>query len=654
MIEVEAPDGTIVEFPDGTSRETMTTAMAKAFPPQKGPPSTTEDVLRTIPAGLARGVAGLVGLPGSAMEWVGEGVNWLGEKAGYQKRNLPESPLMPSAQTVTNAIETQTGPLYQPQTRPGRYANTVAEFAPAALGPGGTLGNLLKYAAVPGVVSEGAGELAQKVAPSLEGPARAIGAIVPAAAAAALTRPTTGQVINQYARGATPQQLQQAEALFAEAQQLGMPITRAEAIQYVSQGATKMADLQRVLEGQGEMRGFFAQRPQQNEQAFTNVVRDVQPQPTIQPSTIGPQAAETAGQVLTDVRGAINRATEPYYQAAAQAYLSPADMQLIRNNVPGFDEAVQAIRGNPQLNRYVENLPDNSVGFLNEVQKYLTQVAENAAGPMNAQRNQQIAAGYSRDARTVRTAAESVSPEFTIALQAQAQARRQYLDPLLQGPLGRLAKDDLPTQSAIEALFPRNPVANSADEISTAVTALANRRPHVARDLVRAHLESTFNEATRNTIAGPNQWSGAKFASNIRGNPQQAANLEAAIRALPNGDSLWSGIDRYLRIVEAQGTRQRPGSMTAFNAEMLQDLRTGSTAGAVAKNAVSFTKIPSKISETWERWRLGQNTADLARLLTDPRAAREFQRLASVPAGSAQAVLLATRLTNMGLLAPRH
>ncbi len=38
MIEVEAPDGSIVEFPEGTSREVMAAAMAKRFgaPASKG------------------------------------------------------------------------------------------------------------------------------------------------------------------------------------------------------------------------------------------------------------------------------------------------------------------------------------------------------------------------------------------------------------------------------------------------------------------------------------------------------------------------------------------------------------------------------------------------------------------------------------------
>lgn len=631
-----------------------------AQPSQKQQPTVTEDILKTIPAGLARGAIATATMPREIIDTVS---GWL-EKAGMHPDAIkgvrtalsvinPMGDLAPTNDELKKQVEQNvTGELYTPKTTPGKYANTISEFVPGSLGPGGPLKNFIKFAAIPGLVSEGAGQLTQGTA--AEPWARAIGAVVPATAASLLTRPSVAGAVNQYTHGANPQHIQRAEALFAEAQQLGMPISRAEALQAVTNGATGIADLQRVLEGQGAMKQFFAPRPQQNAQAFTNTINDVQPMPTQRPSTIGPAAAETSGEIIGDVRAAINQATEPYYQAAAQAYLSPADMTKIRRTVPGFDEAAAAVRNNPQLNRYVQHLPDNSVGFLNEVKKYLDQAGTNAAGPMNAQRNQQVAAGYTLDAQTVKQAAidatGGVGGVYDVALQAQAQARRQYLDPLLQGPLGRLAKEDLPTQKAISALFPTNPLPNSAAEISEAVQALAHRRPQVARDLVRAHLESTFNEATQNLIGGQNQFGGAKFAATIRGNEQQAANLEAAIRALPDGDRIWNGVDRFLTILEAQGTRQRPGSMTSFNNELLQDLRGGTTPGAIAKNTLSFTQIPKNIADKWERWRLGQNTAELARLLTDPRAAREFQRLASAPA--AQQIPLLSRLTFLSATAP--
>ena len=87
-IEVELPDGTIAEFPDGTDNATMKQALAKytqrtaSAAPEKGdvgrfakpeimdavppePPGMIEDVANSAGAGLVRGAAGLVGLPGT-------------------------------------------------------------------------------------------------------------------------------------------------------------------------------------------------------------------------------------------------------------------------------------------------------------------------------------------------------------------------------------------------------------------------------------------------------------------------------------------------------------------------------------------------------------------------------------------------------------
>lgn len=624
------------------------------------PITVAEDVLKTIPSGLARGAASAVSFPREAFDTV---LGWM-QKAGASDDQIKmvrsaakavplAGPMIgglmsgPTREQAVGAVESVTGKLYEPQTRPGRYANTVAEFAPTVVAPGGVIGNFAKYALAPGLASEAAGEFTRGT--KAEPYARAGAAIATGGAAALLSRPSTASTVQSYSQGATRQQLQQAEELFAQAQAAGIPITRAEALQQITHNGTRMGDMQRVVEGQGELRDFFSRRPQQNEQAFGGIVDQVQPLPTPTPSNIGPQAGRTAGGIVTDVRQTINRASEPFYDSASTVLLNPAEMARVRA-IPGFAEAAQAVRGNPQLNRHVANLPENSVGFLNEVKKYLDTAAENAAGPMNAQRNQQVAAGYGADATTVRNAAVAASPDYEVALAVQAQARERYLQPLLNGPIGKLAKDDLPTQNALSALFPPNPLPNSAQEIGQAVAALAQRRPHVARDIVRAHLESVFNESTQNLIGGANQFGGAKFASNLRGNPQQAANLEAAIRALPNGDVVWPGVDRFLTIMEAQGTRQRVGSQTAFNQEMLQDLRGGTAAGTIAKGGL-ITQLPKKVSDAWERWRLGRNVAELSRLLTDPRAAREFQRLAG--AADNQLAPMLTRLTFMGQSASR-
>jgi len=563
----------------------------------------------------------------------------------------------PTSAEIQGKIEEHTGEFYKPKSTLGHYGETVGEFTAGAMlpGGGGALGRFLKFALLPGVASEAAGQAAQKVAPAAEPYVRPAAAVLTGGGAAMVARPKSA---TSAVRSAMPEHvdnamLDTAENLFQEARIARVPITRAEAIDYVSNGATKLSDLQRVVEGAGELKPFFAQRAGQVEAAGRSAFDEVAPA-TNAPSSIGPAVGRAAEEEVTGVRQAINTVAEPHYDRAALVRLSQQEMQRVRA-LPGYDEARATVQDNPQLARYVQGLPEDSVGFLNEVKKQLNQMAENASAPVNAQRNMQVSSGLGSDATVVRDAGVRASRDYETALDIERLGRERFLQPLLDGPLGKIASKDTTTKAAIEALFPANPLPNSADEITTAVTALARRRPAAARELVRAYVESVFNEATQNLVSGPNQFGGAKFAAVIRGNPQQAANLEAAVRTLPNGDHVWTGLDRFLQFVEAQGTRQKIGSQTAFNTEVLADLRRGTPvqeAGtAVATGGI---KLPTKVKDTLERWRLGKGAHEIATLLTSPEAANRFRQIATMPQGSREAQAVAARLVLMANKAATH
>src|SRR4051812_30867766 len=101
-----------------------------------------------------------------------------------------------------------------------------------------------------------------------------------------------------------------------------------------------------------------------------------------------------------------------------------------------------------------------------------------------------------------------------------------------------------------------------------------------AANLIHSQIRSAFDEATRNNLPGANQFGGAKFAAVVAGNGQQPTNLEAAVRALPNGDQRWDGFRRFLDTMEAIG------SMTAFNTEIQKELKHGALARPLRKRAV--------------------------------------------------------------------
>lgn len=647
---------------------------ADFLPPQK--PSVAEDVAKSAGSGAARGALGLVGLPGTIADVFRKGADiaadqTVGRVVNYAKTGSFEAPSPPpsadlirertgipdpsqviSGQALTDAAASVVpGIKYQPQTEAGKVAATVGEFTPGLLSPGTMAQRVVGGVLAPALTSEAFGRAASNISPSLEGPARLAGAVIGGIGGTLATRPSTAEAaVSAGMRGVDDATVTAAGQLMQEAHSRGIALTWPEAIAQASNGGGRgLTNMQRVVEGsQGGgdvMGGFMAQRPGQIEAAARREFDAIAPQSQA-PSTIGPAIGQAAGERIADVRGAINRATRPLYRAAEAVRVSPQEAARVQA-LPGYAEAANAIKSNPQLARYVQGLPEDSVGFLNEVKKFLGTASENAAGPMNAGRNMQVSAGYGLDEGAVRQAATAASPDYAMALAVQEQARKQFLDPLMHGPIGKLADKDITTRQAIGVLFPSNPLPGSAPEIVDAVGALAKKNPMAARQLVRAHIESTFNEATQALQGGANQFGGAGFAAVLKGNTQQAENLAAAIQGVAGPQAL-SGFDKFLDIMSATGQRQRIGSQTAFNQETQDILRRGGMIGETANTVMTGgIKLPGRVKEAYEQWRLGKNTEQIAKLFTDPNAIEMFRRLGRAAPGSSQAQALAARLTIM-------
>lgn len=140
---------------------------------------------------MLKGVVGLTGLPGDVEKmlpdqqqpvpdgWYGKLINALNAARGDLE--------LPTSGGIQKTVEGVTGPLYTPQTTAGKYAQTVGEFAPAALGgPESLASRLVGRVVVPATASEGLGELTEGT--GAEPIARIGGALLGAGGAAALGR----------------------------------------------------------------------------------------------------------------------------------------------------------------------------------------------------------------------------------------------------------------------------------------------------------------------------------------------------------------------------------------------------------------------------------------------------------------------------------
>lgn len=174
-----------------------------------------EDIGKGAVGGFGRGVAGLVGT-GSMGNLVHAGLSKAGVPEDYiatGAKVVSKIPYLkaftgPDAAQVQQAIENYTGKFYEPKTVPGQYASTIAEFAPAALMPGGGAAARVVNTVVPALASETAGQLtkgtaaepyARGVAGLLAGPAA--GKIITPAAPA---RPAYAAAVDTLQREGIP------------------------------------------------------------------------------------------------------------------------------------------------------------------------------------------------------------------------------------------------------------------------------------------------------------------------------------------------------------------------------------------------------------------------------------------------------------------
>ena len=617
-------------------------------------PSTAGGLARSFGSGVVDGIAATPGFIGDMGREVMLRATHLGDRirqaAGFAPNDPAamaelEKPLPGTTAFNKSLVESVTGPLHKPEGRAEQYAHTLGEFAPGALGsPGGPVAKTLGVV-LPALASETAGQVTAGT--SLEAPARIAGGLIAGGAHALATAPSTAERLATRSLARIPEAerdaaLAHAQRLLDDAREMGIPLSTANAIDTATGGATGLSDLQRHVEAMGRMKPFYAEMPDAVDRAGRATFDTIAP-PSAMPSGIGPAASRAAQSEIADTQAGINAATRPAYMAAEGIRIGP-DVHGALMGDPLYARTLAQVRGDPTLNRTIASLPDDSVGVVDLVQRRLREQAESARAPGQATTSN-LAAANLEDARSAPIAAAetatgsraatattpAIEGTYEAARAQQQQLREERLRPLLDGPLGKIA-DKPETKAAIDALFPANPTPNSAGEVRTAVHALVRRNPHAASDLVRTHMEGVFNEATQALQSGPNPMGGAKFAASLRGNPQQAENLDAAVRALPSGNVLADGLNRFLDVLEAGGRRQNVGAKTAYNAQDLASLgKGGATEGFAKMLATGGIKLPSKTLATLEEWRQGKNLDRLADLFTRADAVPAVRALVNAP-----------------------
>lgn len=642
-------------------RTGATTPAASASDPwadfrQPAPPSAASsvlgDVVKSAASGLANGLAETAMLPVTVGRLADDATGWIVDKVDRAGRAVlgmdPASPETVQARQAARAHGVN-GYVYgaqdaarsavsavshKPETTAGEFARTVGEFAVpgAALGTGGRVARAVGDVIVPALVSETAGQVLKGT--GYEDVGRLAGGVAGGAATgAARAYRAPESVVRRAAGNVSPDEWRQAGDLANN--RFGVPLTGPEAVAQVTGGGTRLPDLQRVVEGSLDggavMSEFYRNRPAQVRQAVADALDTIAPQDAA-PSTLGARAQTAAQAVVDDTRRGINNATRPYYRAA-ETHLLPEDEFAALADDPRFAAGVARLRGNPELAPDYEHLPDNAVAVVDAVTKDLFARGEALANRANPLYGPELAArsttagAAARD--LARDPARGGSEAYDTALQMQSAARRDVLQPVEAGPVGRVAATD-DTRAAYDALLPRRPLAGSQDEITRTIVSLLEQDAPTTRALVRQGLGDTYDNADRRLQSGENQAVGARFAADVAGSPQQETNLRAVLTALPDDEAAAIFPD-LLTTLRATGQRKAQGSPTAFNEAIMRDLGTDSLSarGVDTIRTLSGTRLLTAAGDAAKRALLARGVTELAQMFAAPNSVELLRQAAA-------------------------
>jgi hypothetical protein len=152
------------------------------------------DFAKGVGQGLGRGVAGIPGLPGDAIDLINAGRNWWNGTPG-----APHSNPLPNSEDILKFAGADKW-LPQPETGLGKAASNVASFLPGAvtgpIGGASRAANVVRYGVVPGLLSEGAGQAADQLLPEHSTAARVVGGLAGLLGGRKITSPNLNEAPN--------------------------------------------------------------------------------------------------------------------------------------------------------------------------------------------------------------------------------------------------------------------------------------------------------------------------------------------------------------------------------------------------------------------------------------------------------------------------
>lgn len=623
-------------------------AWAKA-PIYGGPETPVSDYATSIAHGLARGTAGLVGIPGDVQALT----RWASSKLPSWMSGLGASPLgsinLPTSSDVVDFTQRNLiGPPPQTTTPGSQFAGNVAAYAPSALlgGPEGLMGRL-GVSLLSGAGAEGArvaglpvgAQIAAGLAPGLGVSAgRAIGSI-------------PSQFVQRAVEGVPESRWAEAAQLQKAAPGLGLQLMGQEALAPEVGGGDlgTLASTIGAMSKGGALRQAVEQRPGQLLPAMKGVS-----------ALIGPQAEapEVLANVKDTAQNAINSLDAARRTGTAGLYAAANPVQIPPNVVTGIIGKVDdALAGAPQgstLKRGLQQLrqqlvtedgsPQTLTSALSTTYKELRDKLGAPTGVGDAGSLRSYKGTLAPINRSIQDALLENNPWYKAATD-KYQALSAPLTQLAGTPdnpslISKIADAGSNTELQKLLLSPKNV---SPQTVSTVAGLFRDQgRLEDLGAWLRHYSDAAIDEAAQNLQSGKNPAMGANWVKAIYGRPEQQKIFDTYLNELdPTGGAL-RGFQKGMQILERTAKTPGMGSPTAgrlFTADELSNgvgpMAAGVAAGALggmvglptAEMAGGYL-IASGIRGYIQRQALQMGAKQIAQAFTDPDSVGKLRALA--------------------------
>jgi hypothetical protein len=601
-----------------------------------------------------------------------------------QREADQEQYLKPAADLSRNVRET----IYQPKTDIGQALETGGEFmlggwpsratrmAPLWADKGiGYAGDVVSNVALPAIGSEIGGALTEGT--DGETLARLFGGFT-GAGVGAFTRGLGNPVesiVRRSTRDMTPEQWQRSLETSDLARTMPIKPTGPEIISQATNGGSPLTNVQRYVEGDvihgGRVMGpFMADRPRQFEAANEQIMDRLGIPQSPRPTTLGAEAGEAGKLAIGNVMEQRTAASAPDYAAANPQLMPEADVRAIIANMDAeiaadttgtlqhslgelrtrlrTAEAVPAVppaptgildhRGNPIMDQGTPEVPEQFALDIQNMDRARMRLRDTqdtiatSSDPNRAAFEGESGARLTHYLNQFNQLMRRNSNSFSAAQDAYQTNTTHMVDPIVNGPVGKVANAGGDTRAAGDAAWPSNPLPGVAPEISDAITRMQNVDPQrvdpqTIPQLLRNVWEDRFGTAMEPTQQGNRQFGGAKFFNTIAGTQGKRDVLHAVLGALPTGQAGLPFVNDILSLMQTTGHRRPVGSATEFNKSLSDELAADGKVSLAQMALTGGANWLSKVSDFGRRVGKSQRIGELANLFTAPDSVAQMQRM---------------------------